>query len=254
MRKFIDQMGRKVELNFPVDRVVSLVPSITELLLDFGVNVVGRTKFCLHPKPKVEGIPVVGGTKKFHFERIAELEPDLIIGNKEENYQEGVEILEKNYPVWMSDVNSLQEAERMIKMLGFIFDAQEKSEHFITRLKMRLHGLQNAYEGRALYMIWKNPWMCAGKSTYIHDFMQLIGYRNVMEEERYPTIATPKKLQILNPQHVLLSSEPFPFKKEHIEEIKQILPNATIRLVDGEIYSWYGTRLLNCELQLGYNF
>ena len=254
MKKFIDQMGRKVEIDFPVDRVISLVPSITEFLIDLGVNVVGRTKFCVHPKEHIGRAAVIGGTKNFRFEDIEALKPDLIIGNKEENYEEGILQLEKDYPVWMSDINSLADAERMMKMLGHLFGEPHRSEHFITRLRMRLHGLKNAYEGRAIYLIWKNPWMAAGTNTYIHDFMTHLGYKNVILDERYPTLATPKKLQILNPQHVLLSSEPFPFKKEHVEELQQLLPNATIRLVDGEIYSWYGTRLLNCDLQIGYNF
>ncbi|MAE86972.1 MAG: cobalamin-binding protein [Flammeovirgaceae bacterium] len=254
MKKFLDQMGRKVEINFPVDRVISLVPSITEFLIDLGVNVVGRTKFCVHPENRVADIAVIGGTKQVRMDDIQALNPDLIIGNKEENTEEDILLLVKDYPVWMSDINSLADAERMMKMLGHLFGESHRSEHFIARLRMRQHGLKASYQGRALYLIWQNPWMAAGRNTYIHDFMTLLGYKNVIEDDRYPTLATPKKLQILNPQHVLLSSEPFPFKIEHVTELKQILPNAEIRIVDGEIYSWYGTRLLNCELQLGYNF
>ncbi len=254
MKKFVDQMGRKIEINLPATRVISLVPSITEFLIDLGVNVVGRTKFCIHPVNSVGDIPSVGGTKKFNFDAIAQLEPDLIIGNKEENYPEGIKQLEKSYPVWMSDINNLQDAERMMTMLGHLFGEAERVQHFISRIKMRLDGLRNAYEGRALYLIWKKPWMTVGTNTYIHHFMTHLGFKNVVTDDRYPEIATPKKFQILNPQHVLLSSEPFPFKKEHVDELKEILPNATIRLVDGEIYSWYGTRLLNAELKLGDNF
>lgn len=246
-------MGRKVEISLPVDRVVSLVPSITEFLMDLGVHVVGRTKFCVHPKDRVSDIAIIGGTKQFRMEDIEALQPNLIIGNKEENYPEGIQALEKDYPVWMSDINSLADATQMMKMLGHLFGEVERAQHFISRLNMRLHGLQGAYTGRALYLIWQKPWMAAGKNTYIDDFMTHLGYKNVVTEERYPTLATPKKLQILNPQHVLLSTEPYPFKKEHVDELKQHLPNAVIRLVDGEIYSWYGTRLLHCDLQPGYN-
>ncbi|MEQ8470883.1 MAG: helical backbone metal receptor [Marinoscillum sp.] len=253
MKTYLDQMGRKVELTQPPHRVVSLVPSITELLIDMGVNVVGRTKFCIHPKSKVQDIPVIGGTKNFRFEEIRALEPDLIIGNKEENYQEGIQTLEKEFPVWMSDINSLTDAEHMIKLLGNLFGDPDKAQHFISRLKLRLDGLKGAYGGRALYLIWKGPWMAAGTQTYINDFMGHLGYKNVITEDRYPELPTPKKFQILNPQHVLLSSEPFPFKKEHADEIRSFLPNANIRLINGEIFSWYGTRLLNCELKLGDN-
>lgn len=254
MRRFIDQMGRKVEINLPVTRVISLVPSITEYLVDLGVNVVGRTKFCIHPKGKVEDIPVIGGTKQFRFDEIAGLSPDLIVGNKEENYPEGINQLDKDHSVWMSDIKNLEDAERMMLMLGHLLDESERAQHLVSRIKMRLSGLKNSHEGRVLYLIWRNPWMAAGTETYIHHFLRWLGYKNVILDSRYPEIATPKKFQILNPQEVLLSSEPFPFKTEHVEELCHYLPNARVRLVDGEIYSWYGTRLLNKELKLGDNF
>lgn len=253
MKTYLDQMGRKVVINHSPRRVISLVPSITEYLIDLGVNVVGRTKFCIHPAKQVAAIPVVGGTKKFNFDVIADLEPDLIIGNKEENYQEGITQLASDHAVWMSDIRSIADVEQMMKLLGALFGDVEKAQHFIGRIRLKLDAMKNAYEGRALYLIWKNPWMAVGTDTYIHDFMTHLGLRNVITDDRYPELATPKKFQILNPSHVLLSSEPFPFKPEHKEELQRVLPNASIRFVNGEIYSWYGTRMLNCELKLGDN-
>lgn len=241
----MDQMGRKVEIDFPANRVISLVPSITEFLIDLGVNVVGRTKFCIHPKDSVKDIPIIGGTKKFRFDKISELSPDLIIGNKEENYSEGIKELEQRYPVWMSDIRSIEQSERMMLMLGNLFGEADRAQHFISRLRMRMNGLKNIFEGRVLYLIWEKPWMAVGTDTYIHDFLTHLGYKNVITDNRYPEIATPKKLQILNPQYLLLSSEPFPFGKEHVEEFQRLLPHAIVRLVEGEFYSWYGTRLLN---------
>jgi ABC-type Fe3+-hydroxamate transport system substrate-binding protein len=239
-------MGRSVEINFPPRRVISLVPSITELLIDMGVDVVGRTKFCIHPEDKVTPIPIVGGTKNFRFEVIDHLKPDLIVGNKEENYKEGITRLSERYPVWMSDITQLNEGLEMIGMLAEVTNMEAEGDLIRTQLVAKLNGLQNSRSGSVLYMIWKKPWMAAGRDTYVHHFLEHLGYRNVVRAARYPELSE-NDMAELSPDHILLSSEPYPFQEGDREALQAVFPTSSIELVDGEPYSWYGSRLLRVD-------
>lgn len=243
LRSFQDQMGRQVTLCFPPRKVISLVPSITEYLLDIDVDVIGRTKFCIHPETLVKEIPEIGGTKKFRFEVIDQLKPDLIIGNKEENYPEGIDRLAEQYPVWMSDVTTIPGSIDMMLRLGEVTDRKSAAETLVCELAQYLPKLRNTRSGNALYLIWKNPWMAAGSKTYIDAFLTHLGYTNVVSDSRYPELSE-KELEMLEVDTVLLSSEPFPFRERHIDELRKWLPHTNIHLVGGEVYSWYGSRLL----------
>jgi ABC-type Fe3+-hydroxamate transport system substrate-binding protein len=235
-------MGNRLLLEKTPVRVISLVPSITEYLIDLGVHVIGRTKFCVHPVEDVQDITIIGGTKNFQFSTIDQLEPDLIIGNKEENYQEGITRLKASFPVWMSDIYSPPDAEEMMRSLSVLLDRQAQGEILIAGYQKKLAEIKDAESGSVLYLIWQKPYMAAGKKTYIDSFLSHQGYDNVVQKTRYPEI-TVDTLAERQPDHVLLSSEPFPFKTEHVEALRQMLPNANIRLVNGEFYSWYGSRL-----------
>lgn len=237
-----DQMGREVIFSFPPKRIISLVPSQTEFLLDIVAPVVGCTKFCIHPKERIADIPVIGGTKKFRFDTIRDLNPDLIIGNKEENYREGIEKLEKDFPVWMSDISTLEEAFAMMESIGSICDRESATQRIVKECKTATEGIKGTKSGKVIYLIWKNPWMVAGKGTFIDHLLSHIGYENAIIDERYPEL-TNEQIASLNPDRILFSSEPFPFKKEHILEAENKWPNALCQLVDGELYSWYGSRL-----------
>ncbi len=237
-----DQMDREVTFSFPPRRIVSLVPSQTEYLIDIGAPVVGRTKFCIHPGGVVKEIPVVGGTKKFRFEEIGKLKPDLIIGNKEENYQEGISILEKKFPVWMSDIYSLEDAFNMMTTVGHLCDLEDSSDQVVKECKRAIEKVKNSKMGTVIYLIWRNPWMAAGKNTFIDHLIDHLGFENVLLDGRYPELTT-DQIQSLRPERILLSSEPYPFKENHLHELQSVFPNAEIELVDGELYSWYGSRL-----------
>lgn len=232
-----------MDIRFPPRRVISLVPSITEYLLDIGVEVVGRTKFCIHPSEKTGLIPVVGGTKNFRFEAIHALAPDLIIGNKEENYPEGIEELSHHFPVWMSDIQNLEDARGMMTTLGEVLDVEDAADQVVGKVDSLLERLKKSQKGSVLYLIWQNPWMAAGTCTYIHSFLEHLGYHNVLDKERYP-ILTDQQLADLRPDKILLSSEPFPFGIKHQEMLQAILPHTEVSLVDGEAFSWYGSRIL----------
>ncbi len=249
MPLFIDQMQRQVALAGPPQRIVSLVPSQTELLFDLGLEkqIVGITKFCIHPREKCKQKTKVGGTKKFNFETIAALHPDLIIGNKEENYQEGIEQLAQHYPVWMSDIFDLQDAQRMMQEVGKITHTKALANELMQEVQQGFESLEqlatNTKPLRVAYFIWRNPMMGVGSDTFIHEMIQCCGWQNVLgETTRYPEI-TPEQLQALQPDLILLSSEPYPFKDKHIQEFQALCPGAKILLVDGEMFSWYGSRL-----------
>ena len=241
-----DQMGRQVAVPFSPQRIVSLVPSQTELLFDLGLDkkVVGITKFCIHPVEARTKATVIGGTKNFNFERIAALKPDLIIGNKEENYQAGIEQLAANYPVWLSDISNLPEALDMIRRVGFISGAKEKAEAMATEIDASFAALatdKNAIS--AAYFIWRKPYMAAAKGTFIDDMLLRAGFSNVFAgQARYPEIIA-EQLAAAAPQRILLSSEPYPFNEKHLAEFQAICPAAKIEIVDGELFSWYGSRL-----------
>lgn len=221
-----------------------MVPSLTELLVDLGLskNLVGLTKFCIHPKGLKKKKAIIGGTKIFRFKTIDDLKPDLIIGNKEENYQEGIAALEEKYPVWMSNVNNLEDAYEMIKSIGRITGTTLKAESLVEEISSGLRG-NFSKKGTAVYLIWNDPIMVAGESTFIHHMLEKAGFTNVIATPRYPKIDL-TDLKSINPDFVLLSSEPYPFQDKHVPEYQDALPNSKVRIVDGELFSWYGSRLL----------
>lgn len=241
---FIDQLGHSVFLEKVPRRIISLVPSQTELLVDLGLeeNIVGVTKFCIHPSHIKKEKTIVGGTKTYHFDIIQKLQPDLIIGNKEENYREGIERLQENYPVWMSDISTIDESIQMIGMLGDLLGVEQKAFGIAEKVKKDL-GENLPNKGTAVYLIWNDPVMVAGKDTFIDEMMAVSGFENLMKDSRYPVL-TLQELKDLAPEFLLLSSEPFPFQERHLSFFQQELPDSRIMLVDGELFSWYGTRLL----------
>lgn len=241
-----DQMGRRVAVPFPPQRIVSLVPSQTELLFALGIGhrVVGVTKFCLHPPEARQRALVIGGTKNFDFEKIAALKPDLLLGNKEENYQAGIEELAAGYPMWLSDISTLPQALDMIKRVAFIVGEKARGERLATEIAASFAPLLPAGpDATAAYFIWRKPYMVAASGTFIDDMLRRAGFRNAFAGlGRYPEV-TAEQLASLAPAHIFLSSEPYPFGEKHVAEFQAICPAAKIRVVDGELFSWYGSRL-----------
>lgn len=242
----LDHIGRLVRLAQPPKRIVSLCPSLTETLYALGLDhhIVGRTRFCIHPKDSVSHAVRVGGTKEINMERLKSLSPDLIIAEKEENTKEMVEVLEKEYPVFVGDVKTVQGGIKMIQDMSQLTATQTRGKTLVEEINREMNDLPDLNGSRVLYFIWKDPWMVVGADTYIHDFLQLIKLKNVgaQLEGRYPS-SDLKSLQDLNPAFVWLSSEPYPFKEKHVEELRDIFPDADISCVDGEMFSWYGSRM-----------
>ncbi|MDG4950497.1 helical backbone metal receptor [Weeksellaceae bacterium KMM 9724] len=225
-------------------KIISLVPSITELLFDLGLKdqLIGRTKFCIHPMPEVKEIPQFGGTKGLHIDKIIAAKPSLIIANREENLKSEVEELQKHCDVLITDVATLEENNEMILQIGKRTHTYAQAELIVEEINENFGELETIFEpSSVLYFIWKDPYMSIGKDTFIHEMIQLSGFKNVCEEEsRYPEIT---KDSNLNPDYIFLSSEPYPFQEKHIEEINKLFPNAKCVLVDGEMFSWYGSRM-----------
>lgn len=248
MKEFKDQLNRTIHISFPPKRIISLVPSQTELLFHLGLEeeVVGITKFCVHPKAQFKVKTKVGGTKTLKFDKIDALKPELILANKEENDKEQIEMLAAKYPVWISDVKNLAEGLDMIALVGEMTGKLQEANDLVENIGNAFSKLKNynIIARSAVYFIWRKPYMVAGGGTFIHDMMEQAGFHNIYKNEnRYPEISL-EELAKHAPEVILLASEPFPFKEKHVAEFRLACPDADIQLVDGEIFSWYGSRLL----------
>ena len=247
MAVFYDQLNKAVNLPAVPKRIISVVPSQTELLFYLGLTfeVIGITKFCIHPVNRFKSTAKVGGTKQLNINQIKKLNPDLIIANKEENDQQQIEQLTTICPVWISDISNLDEALDMIVKVGALTDRTTQAQALSEAIKQQFNQLTiPPLNLSTAYLIWRKPYMAAGKQTFIDDMLHYCGLENAFNETRYPEII-PKMLVDANPGVILLSSEPYPFAQKHISELKVIVSDAKIVLVDGEVFSWYGSRLLH---------
>jgi ABC-type Fe3+-hydroxamate transport system substrate-binding protein len=241
-KEFIDQLHQTIRLDQKPHRIVSLVPSQTELLANLGLEqeVVGITKFCIYPEKWFNEKKRVGGTKTVDIEKVRQLQPDLIIGNKEENTASDIQALQSIAPVWMSDIETFEDALNMIQSIGAMCEKQAQATQLIQEISAAFIKLQPLQLPKSvLYFIWDAPKFVAGKNTFIDAMLQKCGLINYSSETRYPEWnGTTDAVDI-----VFLSSEPFPFKESHLIEFQNSFPSAKIVLVDGEYFSWYGSRL-----------
>jgi len=250
-KNLTDQMGRLVTFPDTPKRIISLVPSQTELLYDLGLTdeVVGQTLFCVHPTEMRNAKPLVGGTKNVKLDRVDALSPDLIIANKEENDKAQIEELMDQYPVWVSDIKTLDDAIQMVKQVGLLVNKSVEANAIATSINDSFNVFKNdttnpIKDKSVLYLIWRKPWMCAGNDNFINEMLTSMGLINSTTEKmgRYPELSN-QEITALNPDFIFLSSEPYPFKEKHMDELQKLCPQSKIILVDGELFSWYGSRL-----------
>lgn len=251
-RTVLDSLGRSLTIPTIPQRIVSLCPSQTETLFALGLEgrIVGRTRYCIHPADKVAAIPVVGGTKKIDHALVAQLEPDLIIAQMEENTPEDVEKLSSVAPVYVTRVEDYASALDSILRLGEITGTQEVARQWVQKIEAAFATLpRSAIPLRVLYLIWRKPYMAAGASTYIHSLLTRLGWHNVAAAlpGRYPTLTDPTAL---TPDLVLLSEEPYPFTEKHFPDIQRMWPSARVLLVRGDYFSWYGVRMVEAASYL----
>ena len=224
-------------------RIVSLVPSLTELVfgLGRGERLVGRTRFCTEPAGQVEDVTAVGGTKNPALGKIVVLHPDLVIANKEENRREDIEDLRTaGLEVLLTDPNTVAGAVAMIRELGKRLDASPKAEALAVAIESELQAVRQAVPPRVYVGVWHNPMMGLGSESYGHSLLEACGARNVLAERpRYPEV-TLEELRALRPDLILLPDEPFPFAASHAAHYGEIAP---VRLIDGKLLWWYGPRM-----------
>lgn len=208
---------------------------------------IGITKFCIHPADKVEQKTLVGGTKTLNLSKIHALNPDFILANKEENTREQIEILQQRYRVHVTDVNTLPDALAMIQEVGTLVGKHTEAEALASQIEKTLFPPQQAYRSSVAYLIWRKPYMVAAAGTFIHAMLEQAGFQNAFARQtRYPVVSA-EELKTAQPDLIFLSSEPYPFGQKHMAELQAIFPSTRIRLVDGEVFSWYGSRLLQAS-------
>ena len=251
MIHFKDQIGQEHIFESTHKRIVSIVPSQTELLYDLGLedSIVGITKFCVHPIHFKQTKVIVGGTKNVNFEKVKALNPDVIIANKEENTKEIVDELSQICPVIVTDIYTIEDNLEMILALGKLFNKRTEAQKWFDKINFAYQDFRNFIKEKpskkAAYFIWKNPHMVAGKENFINNLLELNHFENIYKEKgRYPEVELKKIRLEGDPDLVFLSSEPYPFKDEDAFEIGRFTHHAKTVFVDGEMFSWYGSRIL----------
>lgn len=246
-----DQIGREITLKSTPKRIVSLVPSQTELLCNLSLEneLVGITKFCIHPYHLKSTKTIVGGTKKVDYEKIKALEPDFILCNKEENAFDMLPELEKIAPTYFSDVTNLNDSIDLILHLGSILNRRTESDNLAHKIEFKLADFKQFIKDKPTrkiaYFIWANPWMVAANDTFINEMLTLNKFENIYADmSRYPKVEINRIRHDGDPDVVILSSEPFPFKDEHAMEIGNYANRSITVFGDGEMFSWPGSRTL----------
>lgn len=235
-------------------RIVSLVPSLTEALfaLGLGERVVGVTDWCVHPAEAVAGVPKVGGTKNPSLQRIAELRPELIIANQEENRRRDVERLrERGFAVWVTYPRTVRDGVELLAELALLGASPEARRRVVEPVQRAYEAARSRRRAitRVFCPIWKEPWMAVGGDTYADDLLRLCGGENVFGdrgERRYP-IVREDEIVAAQPEVILLPDEPYAFGPRDLAELCELpVPAARgrrIHLVDGTLVSWYGPRI-----------
>jgi iron complex transport system substrate-binding protein len=251
MKTFTDQLGITHTFQTTPKRIISLVPSQTELLYDLGLeeSIIGITKFCVHPHHLKSTKKIIGGTKNVNYKKIQLLRPDIIIANKEENTKEIVEELSKICSVWVTDIITIEDNSEMISDFGRLFDKIIEAQKWINKIDFAHQEFINFVKDKPFqktaYFIWANPYMAVGRDTFINEMLKLNKFENIYQEKgRYPEIELRKIRLEGDPDVIFLSSEPFPFADEHAFEIGIFTHHAKTVFVDGEMFSWYGSRLV----------
>jgi ABC-type Fe3+-hydroxamate transport system substrate-binding protein len=253
MRTLTDGTGRTVQVPESPQRVISLCPSQSATLaaLGIGPRLAGITRFCVYPEDMWKQTPRVGGTKRIQLDKIHAINPDLIICQKEENTIEIVETLSAFYPVFVTDVETLEESYAMTETLGMLTGTEAEAAHINQKVKASLQKIEPLNAIDTAYLIWKDPYMASGRANFVDEILQLCGMNNVLSgfPDRYPKVSE-QQLVLAEPRLLLLSSEPYPFAEKHIADLQALLPNTLIQLVDGMYFSWYGERMIQAGIYL----
>ena len=248
-------------MSFPIPtlRVASLVPSLTELVVELGLLdvLVARTGFCIHPAELLRDVPKVGGTKDVNLAKLQRLAPTHVLVNVDENRRETVDAIRAwpNPPqIIVTHPNAPEDNLALVAQMSALLGAHE---HVAERAAALTQALQHELDQtrlddrppqRVLYLIWRDPWMTVARDTYIARMLARIGWHTLPDVRggesgaaRYPALQGDEPW-LADVQQVLLSSEPYRFTEQHLDDARRLCPNAHARLVDGEMLSWYGPR------------
>lgn len=242
-----DQTGNSLYFSKPPEKLVCLVPSLTETIADAGLenHLAGITKFCVHPMSLRDKVRIIGGTKNPRVKDIFALKPDLIIANKEENRHEDIEAFRQFTQVYVSDIKTSHDVSLFLSFLQTLYKT-DGCHHLIEQIE-NLHNLPVRLKIPTCYLIWKDPLMTIGNDTFIHHMMEKYGFSNVFGNKlRYPQISY-SKIEEYNPEIIMLSTEPYPFKETDISNLSHMFPASKVVLVDGEMFSWYGSRIIKAN-------
>jgi len=237
-----DDLGRTISLEKVPEKIVSLVPSITLTLADLGLGdqLVGVTRFCKYPADLIKGLTKIGGPKNIYHTKIVDLKPDVVIAVKEENDKDQVLKLSDDVPVVVFDINTTDDVFRMMNTLGELFQKRSEAKELNSRIKEAYHHFPIQGDGKkVVYLIWKNPWMAAGKETYIGSMLKIAGFDNIVEG-RYPEVDMEK---LDEAEVILLATEPYHFKEKERAELEALFPGKSVNIVNGELFTWFGTYL-----------
>jgi ABC-type Fe3+-hydroxamate transport system substrate-binding protein len=238
-------------------RIVSLCPSITESLVAMGLAdaLVGVTRYCIHPKEALAGIPRVGGTKDPDLEAIRAAKPDLVFCNGEENRKEDIDLLKREFPVDLTHPRTVGEVPALLRHFGRLTGREEESEKISLKVKEALERVEAGMRGsraprfRYVYLIWKDPWMTVGPRTYIADLLRRVGGSLSFKEETfsesdYPTFSE-SEIIASSPDVLVLPDEPYRFRERDAAFWRERVPEGTrVVLVSGDDFCWHGVRTL----------
>jgi len=249
-----DDLGDELSLDRLPNRIVSLVPSVTETVIDLGAakRLVGITNYCVHPAEVVSNISKVGGTKGFSLDKIDDLKPDLIGANKEENRKHQIDKLRESYPVFVTYPRTVDGAIKMVLDLGTLTGTSPRASKFASKCRHLLESMDPATVAKSLRtacMIWRDPWMAAGYDTYMRELLECVGFNTVFDEgeDRYPE-TTLSTIAQREPDVIMLPNEPYEFGTSDKNEVDAFLEEqgskARTLLVDGSYLTWFGTRTI----------
>jgi ABC-type Fe3+-hydroxamate transport system substrate-binding protein len=224
-------------------RIFCCVPSLSEFIFFLRPEALaGRTRFCIYPE-EIRKVPAYGGTKTLDLQKITLLHSDLIVAVKEENTKEQIEHLAKSTDVKVFDIVSWADALKANAEIARLLDSEKKYAAWLADFENRKNQIHFPEKPTVAYLIWQNPWMTVGGDTYIHHSLEQAGFVNVFaSRNRYPEISL-KDLQEKDPDVILLSSEPYPFKEKDIDKFKSWFPGKKVLSADGTYFSWYGSRM-----------
>lgn len=249
---FFDDLGNELTFEKTPKRIISLVPSLTETLYDLNLeeNILGITKSCTHPVHFKHTKTIIGDVKDVEIEKIKDLQPHIVFCNKGENSLETIKKLQEFTQVYVTVVKTIDDSIRLVEKLGLILNRRVDAKLINHKINLKLEDFTQFIKEydvkKAGYFIGYNPWVAAGDNTFINALLALNKFENIYtnKEDMYPIIEAKKIRLEGDPDFVFFPSHPFAFNDKHIFEMGRFTHHASAVYVDGQMFSWFGSRLI----------